>query len=79
MRCRATDECLNKEMFDSLADARRTLALWRYDDNNVRPNSSLGNKTPTQARRAPELFDGNAPGALAIPETDNNQPQGLSL
>ena len=25
------DECLNEEIFDSLADARRTLALWRYD------------------------------------------------
>ena len=27
------DECLNDEIFDSLADARRTLALWRYDYN----------------------------------------------
>ena len=26
------DECLNEEMFDSLNDARRKLALWRYDD-----------------------------------------------
>ena len=25
------DECLNEEIFDSLTDARRTLALWRYD------------------------------------------------
>jgi len=33
------DECLNEEIFDSLADARRTLALWRYDYNNVRPHS----------------------------------------
>jgi putative transposase len=23
------DECLNEEIFDSLADARRKLALWR--------------------------------------------------
>lgn len=29
------DECLNEEMFDSLEDARRKLALWRYDYNNV--------------------------------------------
>ena len=55
------DECLNEENFDNLADARRTLALWRYDDNNVRPHSSLGNKTPAEARRALELFDGTAP------------------
>lgn len=73
------DECLNEEIFDTLADARRMLALWRYDYNNVRPHSSLGNKTPAEARRALELFYGNAPGALAIPETDDYQPQGLSL
>jgi len=43
---------INKELFDSLADARRKLAIWRYDYNNVRPHSSLGNRTPAQARRA---------------------------
>ena len=73
------DECLNEEIFDTLADARRILALWRYDYNNVRPHSSLGNKTPAEARRALELFDGNAPDALAQPATDDYQTQGLSL
>ncbi len=73
------DECLNEEIFGSLADARRKPAVWRCDDNNVRPNSSLGNKTPTEARRALELLDGIAPGALATPETDECQTQGLSL
>jgi len=70
---------LNEEVFDSLADARRTLALWRYDYNNVRPDSSLGGMTPAEARRALEQSEGSAPGALAQPETDNYQPQGLSL
>lgn len=70
---------MNEEIFDSLADARRKLALWRYDYNNVRPHSSLGNKTPTEARRTLELLDGNASGALATHETDHYQPQGLSL
>lgn len=73
------DECLNEEIFDSLADARRTLALWRYDYNTVRPHSSLGGMTPAEARRPLEQLDGSAPGALAQPETDNYQPQGLSL
>jgi putative transposase len=45
------DELLNQELFDSLADARRKLAIWRYDYNRVRPHSSLGNRTPAQARR----------------------------
>ena len=58
------DECLNEEIFDSLADARRILALWRYDYNSVRPHSSLGNQTPAEARRAIEQFEGSTPCAL---------------
>jgi putative transposase len=73
------DECLNEEIFDSLADARRTLARWRYDYNNVRPHSSLGRMTPAEARRALEQSEGSASGALAQPETDHYQPKGLSL
>lgn len=69
----------NEEIFDSLVDARRTLALWRYDYNNVKPHSSLCNKTPAEARRTLELLDGIAPGALATPEYDDYQTQGLSL
>jgi putative transposase len=51
------DELLNEEIFDTLDDARRELALWRYDDNHVRPHSSLGNQTPAETRRALEKFD----------------------
>ena len=73
------DECLNEEIFDSLTDARHKLALWRYDYNNVRPHSSLENKSPAEARRALEQSEGSAPGALAQPETDNYQQARLSL
>ena len=73
------DECLNEEIFDSLTDARQKLALWRYDYNNVRPHSSLGNQTPAEARRALEQSDGTAPDALAQPETDDYQQTRLSL
>ena len=41
----------------------------RLHYNNVRPHSSLGNKTPAEARRALEQSEGNALGALAQPET----------
>jgi putative transposase len=67
------DECLNEEIFDSLADAGRTLALWRYDYNNVRLHLSLGNKAPAEARRTLELFDGIAPGALAQATINKDQ------
>ena len=63
----------------SLADARQKLALWRYDCNNVRPHSSLGNLTPAAARRALEINEAAEPGALAQPETDNYQQARLSL
>ena len=39
------EECLDEEIFDSLADARHKLSLSRYDYNNVRPHSTLGSKT----------------------------------
>ena len=73
------DECLNDQIFDTLADARGTLALWRYDYNNVKAHSSLGSKTPADPRRALELPDSNATGALAQPETDDYQQARLSL
>lgn len=63
----------------SLADAHRKLALWHCDYNNVRPHSSLDNKTPSDACRALELVDGTAPGALAQHEADHYQPKRLSL
>ncbi len=59
------DECLNEEIFDRLADARRKLALWRYDYNNVRPHSSLGNKTPQ--KRAGRLSNLRAPRPASLP------------
>ena len=66
---------LNEEMFDSLDDARRKLALWRYDYNNVRPHSSLGNQTPAEARRTIKKFVGSAPGALAQTDDHNYENQ----
>ncbi|MEO1308035.1 MAG: IS3 family transposase [Pseudomonadota bacterium] len=75
------DELLNEEMFDSLDNARRKLALWRYDYNQVRPHSSLENQTPAEARRTLEQFEGSVPGALAQTDDDQyeNQTRRLSL
>lgn len=65
------DELLNEELFDSLEDPQRKLAIWQYDYNNVRPHSSLGNETPADARRALEQFEGSVPNALA--QTDDEE------
>ena len=69
------DELLNEEIFDTPDDARRKIALWRYDYNAVRPHSSLGNLTPLEARRTLALPDGSAPGALALKPSADYQSQ----
>ncbi len=51
------DELLKGEIFDTLDDASRKLTLWRYDYNNVRPNSPLGNKTTAEACRPLDQTD----------------------
>ena len=73
------DELLNEEIFDTLDDARRKLALWRYDYNAVRPHSSLANQTPFEARRALEQSEGSAPGALALKPPADYQSQTCRL
>ena len=42
------DECLNEEVFTSLAEARQIIEAWRIDYNQVRPHSSLGYQTPDE-------------------------------
>ena len=41
------DECLNKTLFDSLRQARQTLASWRADYNTARPHSAHGARVHT--------------------------------
>jgi Integrase core domain/HTH-like domain len=42
------DECLNTHWFTTLDDARREIETWRVDYNDVRPHSSLKDRTPTE-------------------------------
>jgi putative transposase len=50
------DECLNRELFGSLAEARVILEQWRVEYNQVRPHSSLDYQTPQEfaARHNPK-------------------------
>ena len=74
---RLRDECLNEEVFGSLAHARRVLARWRHDHNHARPHSSLGGLTPAQTRRASETPGDPAPTALAPGSMMGYQSVGL--
>ena len=42
------DECLNENWFESLEQARLTIATWRTDYNEVRPHSSCGRMPPAK-------------------------------
>ena len=67
---RMRDECLNEHWFMSLAEARETIESWRRDYNEVRPHSSLGNRTPQE-------FTGGA-GAALPPEPPRREEQNRS-
>ena len=47
---RLRDECLNEEVFASLAEARAVIERWRLDYNHVRPHSAHGGLTPDAVR-----------------------------
>jgi putative transposase len=65
---RLRDECLNENLFMTLAEARQLIETWRIDYNTSRPHSSLGGLTPVEyvsafllaAGRAATLTDGFA-------------------
>ena len=42
------DECLNRELFGSLREARVVIEQWRCEYNQRRPHSSLGYQTPEE-------------------------------
>jgi len=46
------DECLNVHWFADVAEARSLIEEWRRDYTQVRPHSSLGNRTPRQFAEA---------------------------
>lgn len=46
------DECLNRELFGSLAEARVILAQWKREYNEQRPHSSLGYRTPREVAQS---------------------------
>jgi putative transposase len=49
---RLRDECLNVQVFFTVADARDKLEQWRRDYNQVRPHSALGDSAPEEFAHA---------------------------
>jgi len=72
------DECLNRELFGSLAEAKIIIESWRGEYNTERPHSSLGDQTPAEFadRRAEgsRLRSGSAlPPSRTFSRRNNNQ------
>ena len=60
------DECLNRELFGSLLEARVILEAWRMEYNNERPHSSLRYQTPNEfVRRSNTVLQ--SPSGLPTP------------
>ena len=49
------DDCLNREMFGSLLEARIIIEQWRIEYNQRRPHSSLGYLTPRRVCQAAKV------------------------
>jgi hypothetical protein len=59
------------EVFFSLADARRKLALWQHDYNHHRPHSALADRTPAEFA---EVCSGGNDGEKAALENASRLP-----
>ena len=71
------DECLNGELFLSLAEARYVVDRWRMDYNHRRPHSGINWQTP--AAFAGATLAGPPVGATPLPAgPPTNQQQVLS-
>jgi putative transposase len=64
---RLRDECLNEQVFVSLADARHRIEQWRVQYNRERPHSSLG-------YLAPEEFAASTEPTRSAPAARNAWP-----
>ena len=80
---RLRDECLNEEVFATLAEARAVIERWRIDYNHVRPHSAHGGLTPEAVRLNPaavRLRNLISSAARPLPPAQQigYQPPGLS-
>jgi putative transposase len=61
---RMRDELLEREIFDTLLEAKVLIERWRVQYNTVRPHSSLGSRPPAPATVWVGRKDGGVPPAI---------------
>ena len=69
------DECLDREVMLSVAEARVLIEDYRRHYNEERPHGGIGYRTPAQARR--EALDSSRPPSSLRPELDPSQPTSM--
>ena len=74
---RLRDECLNVEVFFTLADVRQKLERWRQDYNQVRPHSALADHSLETF--ATPWAETTAPGPEPVPAQAGKLATGNSL
>jgi len=69
------DECLNRELFGSLLEAKVLIEQWRIEYNQQRPHSSLGYQTPAEfaAQCSQPAFRATPSTPVASINNTNNQ------
>ena len=72
------DECLNEEVFASLAEARVVIERWRLDYNHVRPHSAHAGLTPNEVRLNPAAGRLRNPDHLRRPAATAGAAETLS-
>ena len=73
------DECLNGELFLSLAEARYVVDRWRLDYNHHRPHSRLGWNTPAAyAALCPKTGQPCVPPGSATPHPPEHKENALA-
>ena len=55
------DECLNEHWFETLVQARSTIASWRQDYGQVRPHSILGRIPPAEVAQRHRIINQRPP------------------
>ena len=76
------DECLNEEVFATLAEARVVIERWRHDYNHIRPHSAHGGLTPDAVRLDPaagRLRNLNSSAVRPLPPASEIRYQTLGL
>jgi putative transposase len=74
-------ECLNVNWFIDLDDAKKRIAAWRHEYNNIRPHSSIGRIPPAEfARRAAALRSPQAaPSGLQLDQSPIDRTNAVSV